>query len=374
MLRSPNIARIGIHKTFHVALAIRIKLGLQPTLPCGHGIALAGRVQARKPCIGLSCSAASVPTPCADNNGNRPPFALAVRTLTLAAGAAALYSLAFSVQSFGSFASISLAARGLTTEAIGAAVRSAWAGLAAGCLHTLAGADHLAALTPLTIGRSHLRASLLGALWGFGHSTGQLILGLLMVVLKDRFQQVVPALSKWGGTTVGLTLLAIGALGVYESFFESQNEAETDADSQAAASVASVADAFASGVEVQAGGLLGVRQERRGFGLATFATGIVYGLQPDALFVIIPALALPTKLAAVAYILMFVFGTVAAMGAYAGIIGATSAAIKKTNSGMTKNLSGFASFVAIVIGIGMLASGWGICLPSGLSFVGGAGH
>ncbi len=74
-------------------------------------------------------------------------------------------------------------------------MRSAWAGLAAGCLHTLAGADHLAALTPLTIGRSHFKASLMGALWGFGHSTGQLILGLLMVVLKDKFQQVRPRLS-----------------------------------------------------------------------------------------------------------------------------------------------------------------------------------
>ena len=44
-------------------------------------------------------------------------------------------------------------------------------------------------------------------------------------------------------------------------------------------------------------------------------------LQPDALFVIVPALALPTKLAAAAYILMFVLGTVAAMGAYTGLIG-----------------------------------------------------
>jgi hydrogenase/urease accessory protein HupE len=77
-----------------------------------------------------------------------------------------------------------------TTAGLRNAIRSAWAGLAAGCLHTLAGADHLAALTPLTIGRSQLKASLLGALWGFGHSTGQMILGLLMVVLKDRFQQV----------------------------------------------------------------------------------------------------------------------------------------------------------------------------------------
>lgn len=40
------------------------------------------------------------------------------------------------------------------------------------------------ALTPLTIGRSNIKATLMGALWGFGHSIGQLILGLLMVLLK----------------------------------------------------------------------------------------------------------------------------------------------------------------------------------------------
>ena len=52
------------------------------------------------------------------------------------------------------------------------------------------------------------------------------------------------------------------------------------------------------------------------------------------------------------------------MGAYTGVIGATSAAIKKTNgSGMTKTLSGAASFVAIAIGLGVLASGWGLQLP-----------
>jgi hypothetical protein len=34
-----------------------------------------------------------------------------------------------------------------------------WDGLAAGCLHTLSGPDHLAALTPLTVGRSHTAAA-----------------------------------------------------------------------------------------------------------------------------------------------------------------------------------------------------------------------
>jgi hypothetical protein len=47
----------------------------------------------------------------------------------------------------------------------------------------------------------------------------------------------------------------------------------------------------------------------------------VYGLQPDALFVVIPALALPTKLAAISYCTAFVIGTVAAMGGYTLLIG-----------------------------------------------------
>ena len=85
------------------------------------------------------------------------------------------------------FASLALAIPAVSAEALATAFRSAWAGLAAGCLHTLAGADHLAALTPLTIGQSHLRASMLGALWGFGHSTGQLMLGLAMVVRRGGF-------------------------------------------------------------------------------------------------------------------------------------------------------------------------------------------
>ncbi|EFJ52979.1 hypothetical protein VOLCADRAFT_55289, partial [Volvox carteri f. nagariensis] len=181
---------------------------------------------------------------------------------------------------------------GLTTTA-----KSAWAGLAAGFLHTLCGPDHLAALTPLTIGRNRFAASALGALWGFGHSTGQLILGLVFV---DRFHDLVPFLSKWAGTVVPLTLIAIGVMGIYESFFEKD-------DAHAEAEVEAVGLALASG---------GLKS-----GFATYATGIVYGLQPDALFVVIPALALPTKLAAIAYCSMFVIGTVSAMGGYTLLIG-----------------------------------------------------
>lgn len=39
--------------------------------------------------------------------------------------------------------------------------------------------------------------------------------------LQDRFHDFVPALSKWSGTVVGMTLIAIGLMGVYETYFES---------------------------------------------------------------------------------------------------------------------------------------------------------
>lgn len=53
------------------------------------------------------------------------------------------------------------------------------------CTHNAA-PTRAQALTPLTIGRNRVAASALGALWGFGHSSGQLILGLVMVLLKVR--------------------------------------------------------------------------------------------------------------------------------------------------------------------------------------------
>lgn len=73
-------------------------------------------------------------------------------------------------------------------------------------------------------------------------------------------------------------------------------------------------------------------------GFTTYATGIVYGLQPDALFVVIPALALPTKLAAIAYCSMFVIGTVSAMGGYTLLIG-ERACTSKTRRALEVNCS-----------------------------------
>lgn len=42
--------------------------------------------------------------------------------------------------------------------------------------------------------------------------------------LQDRFQQLVPTLNKWGTTTVGFTLIAIGVLGLLEGRQQQQEQ------------------------------------------------------------------------------------------------------------------------------------------------------
>ena len=54
------------------------------------------------------------------------------------------------------------------------------------------------------------------------------------------------------------------------------------------------------------------------------------------------------------------------MGGYSAVISATSAALKKSNSGLTQKLSGIASAAAIVLGLTILAGGLGVSLPFSL--------
>lgn len=280
------------------------------------------------------------------------PLQRLCKNVLVGVAAAAAWSVAASVfgGSSSPLASLTIATNPGASSAQVAA-QSAWAGLAAGFLHTLCGPDHLAALTPLTIGRGRAAASALGALWGFGHSTGQLILGLVFVLLKERFHDLVPALSRWSGTVVGLTLMAIGFMGIYETYFAG-DEAEEHEEQELKLAMAGGGSVSSSNFQAQAK-----------MGLATYATGIVYGLHPDALFVVIPALALPTKLAAIAYCSMFVIGTVAAMGGYTLAIGTTSAALTKERPWLQAHLSAIASGVAIVVGALILLSGAGVAVP-----------
>ncbi|KAL9231848.1 hypothetical protein vseg_007017 [Gypsophila vaccaria] len=218
---------------------------------------------------------------------------------------------------------------------------SAWTGFFAGCLHTLSGPDHLAALAPLSIGRSRLESAAVGALWGCGHDAGQLIFGLLFLLLKDRLH--IEVIRTWGTRVVGLTLLIIGAMGIKEA---SEIPTPCVALENGECDV-SVYESVGSPV-------VGIKKKKIGF--ATFATGIVHGLQPDALMMVLPALALPSRLAGAAFLGMFLVGTVVAMGGYTVFIGSCSEALKDRVPRITEKLTWASSIVAIGLGLAIIIS------------------
>ncbi|GJP66316.1 hypothetical protein CLOP_g23223 [Closterium sp. NIES-67] len=234
-------------------------------------------------------------------------------------------------------------------------VRAAWTGLVAGCLHTLTGPDHLAALAPLTIGRSRVQSAVIGALWGCGHDAGQVMFGVLFLLLKDKLH--LDLLRVWGSRIVGATLLAIGALGIYEAQHATEEELAAVARGEGegeAALVASGGSALAAAGAAAAGGSSSVVGPKAHFGIATFVTGVVHGLQPDALLVVLPALAMPSRAAGAAFLVLFLLGTVLAMGSYTAFIGSCSSALKERVPGFTKGLSWVAALMAIALGLAIL--------------------
>ncbi|KAL8151410.1 hypothetical protein V2J09_021218, partial [Rumex salicifolius] len=217
---------------------------------------------------------------------------------------------------------------------------SAWAGFFAGCLHTLSGPDHLAALAPLSIGRTRMESAAVGALWGCGHDAGQVIFGLIFLLLKDRLH--IEVLKTWGTRVVGFTLLVIGGMGIREA---SEIPAPCIALETGECDVSVYEPLENSGMK-----------QKKKIGFATFATGIVHGLQPDALMMVLPALALPSRVAGAAFLFMFLFGTVVAMGGYTVFIGSCSDALKERVPRITEKLTWAASLVAIGLGLAIIVS------------------
>ncbi|CAL5190718.1 unnamed protein product [Lathyrus oleraceus] len=142
---------------------------------------------------------------------------------------------------------------------------SAWTCFFVGCLHTLSGPDHLAALAPLSIGRTRTESALVGALWGCARDAGQLIFGLIFLLLKDQLH--IEIIQTWGTRVVGITLLVIGAMGIKEASKVS-TPAVAVGNSEFDVSVYKSLDNPVVG-------------NKKKIGSATFATGTVHELQPN---------------------------------------------------------------------------------------------
>ena len=205
-------------------------------------------------------------------------------------------------------------------------------GALAGLVHVLSGPDHLAAVAPLAIA-DRRRGWFAGCTWGVGHTAGVVSVAVLAVLLRDVLPPV-EVLSVWSERLVGGALIAIGLWALRRS-----------------AHVAPAPHLHGGlrhdHVHVQAG----PRWLRRlGHAHASFCLGVLHGVAGSShFFGVLPALALPTRSASLLYIAAFGLGTVAAMTAFAAVMG--SAGTRASRGAFPQRAMMFsAAVLAILVG------------------------
>src|SRR3954463_3212496 len=161
-------------------------------------------------------------------------------------------------------------------------------GVLAGLFHVLSGPDHLAAVAPLAAADRE-RGWIAGWTWGIGHASGVIIVAMSAVLLRDVLPPV-PAISAWSERLVGGALVAIGLWALLRSV-------------RVGPALHVHGAVVHDPLQVQAG----PRWMRRlGHAHASFYLGILHGVAGSShFFGVLPALALPTRTAALLYIFSF---------------------------------------------------------------------
>lgn len=206
-------------------------------------------------------------------------------------------------------------------------------GLLAGLVHVLSGPDHLTAVAPYaTLQRS--QAWRVGLRWGLGHTGGVLLIGALALLIRGVLP--IERLSSISERLVGVVLLVIGLWGAWTAAKRVPEEGIDTSSSEGSS---------------KKGG-------RHPHTHAAFGVGILHGLAGSShLLGILPALALPSPLAAGTWLVLFGVGTVLGMTAFAAVIGYAAGRVGAFGVRSYRVLLYLCAFAAIAAGLFWLICG-----------------
>jgi ABC-type nickel/cobalt efflux system permease component RcnA len=216
-------------------------------------------------------------------------------------------------------------------------------GLIAGVIHVLTGPDHLTAIAPLAVRRPQ-RAWIPGVRWGLGHSSGVMVVGLLALWLRARLP--VDLLSSWGDRIVGVVLFGIGLWALRRAFKHNVHAHAHEHQGERHVHI-HVHHEHAQHEAPRA-------HDRHTH--AAFAIGTLHGLAGSShILGILPMLAMPTKVQALAYLISFGAGTVLAMALFSWGVGLLATRCADNSVKIYRGLMSACGVAAMVIGCVWLA-------------------
>jgi ABC-type nickel/cobalt efflux system permease component RcnA len=214
-------------------------------------------------------------------------------------------------------------------------------GLVAGMLHVLSGPDHLAAVAPLVAdGRG--RRWLTGFLWGLGHTSGVLAVGVLALLLRG----VLPIdhISAWSERIVGIALIGVGLWGLVRAA-RTRLHVHAHAHDGSTHTHVHVHSARAPAPDV------GHERTAHTHTHASFAFGVLHGLAGSShVLGILPALALPSQAASVTYLASYGVGTIGAMTLFSAAVGIVTMRARRGGPWAYRMLLTTCSVAAIAVG------------------------
>jgi hypothetical protein len=181
-------------------------------------------------------------------------------------------------------------------------------GFVYGLAHVLSGPDHLAALAPFTVDRPK-RALLVGLQWAIGHSCGVALIGLGSLALRE----IIPIhlISSWSERIVGVLLIGIGLWALRKAFATRIHAHEHTHDGE-----------HHTHIHVHRSGHIHEEHPKHFHSHAALGIGTVHGLAGGShLLGILPALALPSRISAIAYLIAFGVGTLFGIGLFSSALG-----------------------------------------------------
>jgi hypothetical protein len=188
------------------------------------------------------------------------------------------------------------------------------------------GPDHLAAVIPNSIGKPGWHGAKLGAIWGFGHGCSAMLIGLVAYLLKGEISQRIPfiqQMSQFSEKVVGISLVAIGFLGILESY--------------------EIPDPSSFNIEPPRKSKMSLK--------AILLNGFLHGVSWDGAPSIASALVMSSWKDAALFLSLYSLGTVISMGFGGGLVGILSTNLGKMSPDFPRKLSLFTSSIALLLGM-----------------------